>query len=102
MTGLRTGDLVVIGSLLLAVLAAIGLAYEGTTLGGNRMALEGYMALALGAAFCLSLGVGLRRLMALLFYSSHEAASVSARNQSAAVEENSSLLSLSLQRLRLH
>src|SRR5205823_4588419 len=100
MTGLRTGDLVVIVSLLLALLAAIGLAYEGTTLGGNfRMALEGYMALALGAAFCLSLGVGL---MALVFYGSNELASVSARNQSAGVEENSSLLSLSLQRLRLH
>ena len=64
----RTGNLVIVASLLLFLIAAIGLAYEASTIGGGfRMPLVGYVALALGVVFSLVLGIGL---MALVFYSS--------------------------------
>ena len=68
MTWPRTGTVVIVGSLLLFLIAAVGLAYEGSTIGGGfRMPLVGYVALGLGVVFSLLIGIGL---MALVFYSS--------------------------------
>jgi hypothetical protein len=58
-------------AVLLAMLAAAGwLAYEGWTMHGDvAMPPEAYVAMALGIAFSLIVGVGL---MALVFYSSRK------------------------------
>jgi hypothetical protein len=54
--------------ILLAILAAVAVfAYEGLTLPGSAMPVQGYAALALGVVLAVVIGVGL---MALLFYSS--------------------------------
>jgi hypothetical protein len=64
----KTGTWMLLGSLLAMLVVAIGLAYEGTSIGGAfEMPIGGYIALGLGMVFSLIVGVGL---MALVFYSS--------------------------------
>ncbi|MFX7816508.1 hypothetical protein ABTK28_21385, partial [Acinetobacter baumannii] len=64
---MRAGSIAAIAALLIILAGALAYAYLGLTAPGDPMPEQGWIALALGVAVSLVVGIGL---MALVFYSS--------------------------------